>query len=713
MLPGLFAGVMGILYSVAFPAIIFSGDLAPYLPVGIGLGLFSTIALVGCTALFSTLPGVIAPIQDVPVLLISLVISDLVDGIPVSEQLPTVLALLAITSLLVGVFSLLLGQLRLGNLIRFIPYPVIGGFLAGTGWFLSLGAILMLTHLPKLSGIDTLLTPTALLQWLPGLAFAILILWLQRRYEHPFILPAMMGGALALFFGILGLTQTPIATAQDLGLLLGPFSEATSWRPLQWQTLTQANWSLIAQQWDHVLVLLAVTLMALLLNISSLEVVVRQDMDLNQELRSAGVANVLSGLGGGLVGFHSLGDTALCKAKLAGDSRWVGIIAALLTGLVLMFGTSLLTALPQFILGGLVLYMGLDFLLDWLWLSRQKLPLVDYLMVVALMLTMATVGVLPSVGLGIAFSIAVFLLNYSRTRVVRHQLSGRTLTSHVYRVPLQQQTLQARGDQIQVLQLQGYLFFGSADQLLRQVRSIFLAQNVKLPLFIVLDFAQVSGIDSSAVYSFIKLKQTAPDSVQIVLTQLAAAHQTLLRRAGCLEDNPPVYRLEPNLEKGLQWCEEQLLAMISWKRERYVPLPLMLESLLGDESHIPIFMTYLEKITLPKNTALFQAGDASDNLYFLESGRVFTETDGPSQTLREWTYLPGTIIGATAFYLRQPHPTNALTESSCIIFILSHQRWQDLKHHHAKTAVAFQEMLLTQISGRLQRTSADLNILLF
>jgi SulP family sulfate permease len=56
----------------------------------------------------------------------------------------------------------------------------------------------------------------------------------------------------------------------------------------------------------------------------------------------------------------------------------VGLLAALLVGLVLLFGTNLIGFVPRFVLGGLVLYLGIDFLADWVWLSCKKLPIIDY-----------------------------------------------------------------------------------------------------------------------------------------------------------------------------------------------------------------------------------------------------------------------------------------------------------------------------------------------
>jgi SulP family sulfate permease len=713
LMAGLIAGIDNIASGIAFAAVIFSGELSPYLATGIGIGLFSTIVLGGTIALLSSIRGVISQVQDVPTLLLLLIAHDLVADLPPTAQLPSVLALLATTSILLGSMTFLLGRLRLGNLIRFIPYPVLGGFLAGTGWLLSLSAILMLTNLPQLTTVAELLQPSMMLRWVPGLAFGLLLFGLQRRYGHPLTLPGMILGSLLLFTVTLNLVQVPWTDVEQGGFLLGPFATGTPWQPLPWQVVMTAPWGAIAHQWQQILVLLVVTLMALLLNVTSLEVVLQQDIDFNRELRVIGFANVLSGIGGGLMGYQGLGISTLCKQKLAGHSRWTGAIAALLTLAVLLMGTILIAQIPRFILGGLVFYLGLDFLWDWAWLARKRLPRVDYGIVLVILLTMVWAGVLPAVGLGIAIAIATFLFNYSQTQVVRYHLTGRTLTSHVDRDPQQRQLLLDMGNQIQVLQLQGYLFFGSAQPLLAQVKQIGLAGAELCQQYILLDFHQVTGMDSSAVYSFIKLKQTAPPQLRLVLTNLAPAHRQLLTRMGCLEPADPVYHLEADLEQGLTWCEEKLLETVTWRRKRYIPLPLLLQPRFADAEQVTPFMTYLQKTECPQDAILFEQGASAEQLYFLESGQVATFLVTAGNQRRAFIYQTGTIIGATAFYTHQPYLTTAIAQQPSTIYTLSQVAWQAMVKEQPKAAAIFQEMLLVELSGRLERLNTDLNILLF
>jgi sulfate permease, SulP family len=713
LLAGGINGVIEAFYSLALGAIVFSGPLHDYLPIGLGLGLFTTIAIATVTALTSSLPGIIGSVQDVPAILLSLVLATILTDIPEADLLPTAIGAIAVTTLSMGLVSLLLGMFKLGDVIRYVPFPVIGGFLGGTGWFIVLGSLLLLTGLPEIASAGVLIQPLALVQLLPGVAFAVAHVLLLPRYQTPLLLPVLVLVSLPLFYLTLGVTGTSLPQAENLGLLLGPFLGDGRWHPLQLMALAAARWDLILGQWQSIGVLLAVTLLAVLLNLSSLEIVLEDEMDLNQELKTAGLANLVSGLGGGMVGFHGLGSSVLGYRAIRARSRWVGVIVALCAALALALGAKVVGFFPRFVLGGLGLSLGYSFLDEWLWKARQRLSAIDYAIVVAITLTMAVLGVLPGVGLGLVVAIATFLINYSRIDVVRHQLSGQTLHSSINRAPHQQEALQAMGDQIQILKLQGFLFFGTANQVLGQVKQRLESLGSKdLPQFMVLDFEQVTGMDVSVAYSFSKLKQVAKPPLKLVLTHLRPAFQDLLIRQGCLEPDDPIYHLMPDLNRGLEWCEAQLLETLSWRRQRHIPLALQLQKRFSDPDHIGPFMEYLEKIQLPAGATLFEAEDVAHQLYFLESGQVSTVTLAPSGEQWERTYTAGTMIGATAFCTQSAQPIRAVADQASTLYRLTHEQYQAIVNQHCGTASTFQAMILSHLAEQVHRANADLKSLL-
>ncbi|MEO0408354.1 MAG: hypothetical protein AAF289_13485, partial [Cyanobacteria bacterium P01_A01_bin.135] len=211
---GSITGVLLVIYAISMAALIFTGPLGEFIPVGIGLGLFTAIGIAVMVALTNSLPGVVAMPQDSSAVILALLASAIVAQLPPGDPavLPTVIMGLAIATVTVGLVYLLLGGFKLGNLIRFIPYPVVGGFLAGTGYLLAQGAFnVMADRFFSLADLPALLAPPLLIRWLPGCAIALTLVLLLRRYSSLFIMPGILVGSTAVFYLVLGLTQTPIS----------------------------------------------------------------------------------------------------------------------------------------------------------------------------------------------------------------------------------------------------------------------------------------------------------------------------------------------------------------------------------------------------------------------------------------------------------------------------------------------------------------------
>jgi len=100
----------------------------------------------------------------------------------------------------VGIFLLIVGQLQLGELIRFLPYPVVGGYLAGLGCLLSLGGVQVMVGVGTIAQLPTLFQSDLLLKWIPGLAFAIGLLMLTNRLKHVLVIPLSFIAVTSLFY---------------------------------------------------------------------------------------------------------------------------------------------------------------------------------------------------------------------------------------------------------------------------------------------------------------------------------------------------------------------------------------------------------------------------------------------------------------------------------------------------------------------------------
>ena len=197
--------------------------------------------------------------------------------------------------------------------------------------------------------------------------------------------------------------------------------------------------------------------------------------------------------------------------------------------MTLFFGAPILSLLPKPVIGGLLLFLGLSFLVEWVYDAWFKMSKRDYIIILLILVAMNGIGVLQGVGLGLLLAIGLFVYDYSHTSVIRHALSGECFHSNVDRPPSYNQYLRDHADLIYILELQGYIFFGTVNKLLDQVQKRISEPGHTGLRFIVLDFGHVSGLDSSAVMSFVKMKQLAQtNAFVLVLTHLSPAMQAKL-----------------------------------------------------------------------------------------------------------------------------------------------------------------------------------------
>src|SRR5262249_37566544 len=153
--------------------------------------------------------------------------------------------------------------------------------------------------------------------------------------------------------------------------------------------------------------------------------------------------------------------------------------------------------------------------------------------------------------------------NYSRVGVISQSLTGDERQSNVDRPPSHQRFLREKGVQVYMLKLQGYIFFGTANTLLNDIRQRVQSPELAPLRFAVLYFHRVSRIDSSAVLSLARACQRAvKEGFTLVLTHLPVDIRQQLARGGFAKEHDAGYHIFPDLDHGIEWCEEQLLQSV-------------------------------------------------------------------------------------------------------------------------------------------------------
>ncbi len=711
---GLLIGLVEVFFALSVASLLFAGDLAPYLSYGLGIALATQIIVLTVISLGSSVPGVTGSLQDTSGVILAAMAAALFGSLGTAsaeERLATVLVGIAVATLLAGAFLWMLGAFRLGRLVRYIPYPVIGGFLAGSGWLLVGGSFAVMTGLPlTVSGLQAALQPGQLALWLPGLLLALALLVALRRVRHFLTMPAILVGAFVLFYLVLLIVGLSVDEAAARGLLLatpssgpaGAGAVQVAWQPLTPALLAAANLSAILGQWGNVLIVLVLTVVSLLLNASGTELAIHRDIDLNRELRVAGAANLLSGLGGGAVGFHALSLSTL-GPRIGSRGRLPSLVAALLLAAVVLGGAPLLALAPRPVVGGLLLFLGLDFLVEWVFTGWSRLSKVDYAIVLLILAVIATTNFLMGVGAGLAAMLLLFVVSYSRISVVHHTLSGAEMRSNVQRNLSCRRRLQELGPQIHILELRGFIFFGTADRLLEQVRSRIAAPALPQVRFVVLDFRRVTGLDSSAIFSFRRCRQLAEArQITLVLTHLTAGMRRQFEVGGLLASEPAL-RFFPNLDLGLEWCEETLLEHAGASlKDAPLTLPAQLAQGGLDAAGSARLIGYLEQIEVGDGEHLVRQGAAEGDLYLIERGKVsiYREFQDGSR-LRLRTLGPGTAIGELGLYLRAGRTASVITDAPTIAHRLTPAALARMRDEEPALAAAFHELMARMIAERL------------
>jgi sulfate permease, SulP family len=721
LLPALIAGgtaaVLLISLQLSYAAMVFSGELSPFMPRGIGLLLFGSFIVGILTAIKSSHPNCASMIQDAPVAILSLpllaISAQMTADAASSESIfYTVVLTIVVATLVTGILMMLMARFKLGNFVRFIPYPVIGGFLAGIGWLLFKGGIGVMTGLSlDLSSLGGFLAPMVLLKWIPGLAFGLALYYLLRNYNHFLILPGMIMGAISIFFIVLLSFDISFSQAEANGWFLGPFPQGSLWKPISLAGLSQVRWDLVLGQSFTMGSVFIISVISLLLNTSGLELITKRDIDLNNELAVTGFSNILAAFAGSSPGYVGLSTSTLCY-KLAPEKRLATIITVAICGVVLIAGASFLSWFPRSLAGAMLVFVGFGMLWEWLWDSFKKLPLTDYFLILVILLVIAFIGFLEGVAVGIVIAVILFVMTYSRIDIVKSSSSGKTLQSNLERPAPHRWLLDQKGDQILILQLHGFIFFGSANQLHNQIVGR-TNQNDILPLgYIVLDFSNVNGFDSSALNSFQRIHQfTQSLEIYLVFVNVNPGFKEQFKKSGLTREAVQFY---PNLDHGIEWCENQILEteenLSARKREQalestFDQMLQSLEQLDVFEQLLTSMGDFLEPRSIETGQLLFPKKKA-EGMYFIESGQISILLDQESgHPVRLRTMGGGTIIGDWGDCEQQGATTSVVIKKAGRILHLSNDNL--IKMEKSKPEVAFQlfKYVTRTLSERLCKTN--------
>ncbi len=627
-----------------------------------------------------------------------------------------ILFLAALCLFLTGIIQILFGVLRLGNIARFVPYPVVAGLMTG------LAISLVIYELPEVLGTHggggggaEEAEHHGINGWtlIVGLVTIVAFVLVRRRW------PSLPSKLIGLAAGTAVAVVITLAVHGDVGPrvpFLGKIPLPDALLPL-----FSADGVTLALRFGSDLLITALAIAVVGSLDSLLAAVGEADGPLdtahhpNRLLIALGCGNLVSSMFGGVPVAYS--SHHAITTHHAGGWKLVSSLATTITlVLLLLYGAPLLQLIPVAALSAMMLVIAVGLIDRWAGstIDRVRRGQYDSELIVNIALVVLVAGVTIAFGLvaavltGLILSMGLFLAVMNRS-LIRAVQTGVTRGSRRVYPPEQASLLRVEGHRIKLLELDGAIFFGTADRL--GFESLRAAQGAQ---FLVIDLRRVTMIDASGALMLNKLSRLLREQgVSMLLAHISATSKLgrALQGAGVFTQRHHTDWFE-DTDRALEFAERSLLTsarVAEPDHELAIADFALLKGLSAEE--LQFMKPYLDRQLFPARAALYHDGQLGDRLYLLARGAVSIVAEpagSKGKHRRIVTLAPGVIFGESAMIEGGTRSAAAIAETEVVTYSLSRS---NLDAIHARDPELYRRIVLNMVShmsGLLRMTTSIL-----
>ncbi len=702
---GVIIGFDVIARAIAISSAIFAGSLAAGLASGAMLmilaSLIATLTLVLSEK--SNWP-IIGAVQQAPLAVLApffFALAALPDG-PQSSEIATAtaFAILGGTALVTGVAIILIYVMRLERLVRLMPYPVSTGFLAATGALLILAALM--SALPSESrSIATLLDPPAISRWPLALTilFAAVITVLYALLRERGLVYGIFGGAI-LFYVVLSAQGMSIGDARGLGLLPKPATGGPALAPGPW-LFAMIDLEVLRAALPSILAAALVSIFGLMLNLVGLEMVLGRDLDTRGAILTSGVSNIAAGAIGGTTAYPSATSTVTANEMRADHPAFnIAALATLAVGFLVV--GNVVDQFPGFLGSGFLLFIGISVI--WRWFISLRQTLSDKLISAAIVAVSVVFGMLQAIGVGVLAASLLFAVSYGRLPVITRISDLSARRSAVDRGPRETRRLDRQAHEVVTMRLDGFLFFGSIEQIVTEVRARL--EDATAPRVIILDCERVRGVDSATLVALAKLRNLADrHGAQIIIAGAAGeVSATLDSQDIAPGDAGPLIRA-PSVDAALAMAEDRLIAGLPGMKNEDAQSTLT--EVLGDAALVKRLLARMKKRSLRAGETLIVEGQTTGEVYLIDSGNlgIFTPRPEGGVPLRLRSLRAGAFVGEIASYAGLPRTADVIAETDSTVYAIDPEDLDALAEDDPTLLAAWHRLIAITLADKLSRTT--------
>lgn len=705
---GFTAAVISIPGSIVYGMIAFSPLGPEYIHLGIQAGLYCTIFLGLFSSFFVSTKGMISGTEGPNTLIFSSLLAALLSsGIFALNQPGSVQQVITIaffTVFLAGIIQLLFSFFKIGRLIKFISYPVISGFRNGTAVLIVLSQVksVLNSHgaMSVFSFLDHISTIDLLTYLVTGITILTIVAISKISKKIPSSLAGLLVGTILYYsFNYFGITLGETISRFSIGI------------PSPDYVLPYINLITDKQIFSILLAILpaAFTIAIIgsvdtLLTAQSMESLTNRRSDSDKDLLGQGVGNIITSLFGGIPGAGIPGRSFI-NFNTGGKSRLSGILFGILFFLLIYFLSPVIRYIPNIIMSGVIIAIAFRIFDSWTFFLIKELfskevkhkhtYVSNLLLIFAVMVITIVFNLITAVVAGLCLSMLLQIMRMSKS-IIKREYFGTTVHSKKQRDYEKMSILTKYGHTICVLELEGYIFFGTADKLATDIEHLLHTKNVT---FLILDMKRIKEIDETGAKIIQRIYTGLISQDKLIVISYIRKQSELwhfLKQVGFFKVVDE-HSLFFDTNSAMEWCEE-LLIINKYEDnldESVVTLEhiKVLEGLSSREYNT--LRGYLTRVEFNQGRVIFKQGEAGDAMYFILKGAVDVNINlSGNQKKKLITLTKGTIFGEMALLDNNPRSANVEVNEDLICFRLSLENFYRLKQEHPKIAMTF----LTNIS---------------
>lgn len=618
---------------------------------------------------------------------------------------------------LAGLIQVFVAQLRLGEIIKLIPYSVIAGIING------IVVLIILQQLPRFFGLNAdhtlfdLMTGKAeihLHDTVVSLGTIVCIVMSKRYFPTlPQQLSGLVGGTL-IYYG-LRWALGDSASGITIGYVPNTFPLPTQTTEILSLINHSTFYSLLPLFFTTALAVALITGIECLIVATMVDNLTNSRHNSPSELTALGVTNMVTALFGGLPSGGSLGRVT-ANYNAGGQTQRSHLISAAFLLLFISCLGAVVGIIPLTAIAATLFMMAISLIDNWTKFLVQRVfisknrpinysSVIDLSLVSLVTLLMIFTGLTVAIIVGLILELILFLFN-ARQALVRRSYYGNKVYSNTVRNTQAMAALRENGHLIVVLELQGNLFFGTADYLAHLTDEV--AQKVEIIIF---DFRRVVDIDKSGANILKQIENRLSSKNKLLLLsylpkesdkrlQLIEIGFTKLIEEG---------RVFDDTSTALSFAEEKILASYhpSLLYQSEIELGATIPLANFTEPELAVMRTYLKRQTFSEDTRIIAEHDEANGMYILTLGRISVlKKVNEHKFVKLVNFGPGVSFGEMALLAKEKRSADVYTTSNIICYFLSMEDFKHLHIQHPELALKFISNIAASLSRRLSAASS-------